>query len=72
MNSIVLGRAVHGIIEGDSIPPELTPYSIILYRRGRFLFDKLITEFKFEDVKQAISHSEHGRVIKAVLQMPGF
>jgi len=72
MNSILFGRAVRGIIEGDSIPQEFIPRLIELYRQGRFPFDKLVTEFKFGDIQRAVSESEHGRVVKAVLRMPGF
>jgi len=72
MNSILFGRAVRGIIEGDSVPHEFIPRLIELYRQGRFPFDKLITEFKFGDIQKAVSESENGKVVKAVLRMPGF
>jgi len=72
MNSILFGRGVRGIIEGDSVPQEFIPRLIALYRRGRFPFDKLITEFKFGDIQDAVAQSESGKVVKAVLRMPGF
>jgi aryl-alcohol dehydrogenase len=72
MNSILFGRGVRGIIEGDSVPQEFIPRLIALYRRGRFPFDKLITEFKFDDIQDAVAQSESGQVVKAVLRMPGF
>jgi len=72
MNSILFGRGVRGIIEGDSVPHEFIPRLIDLYRQGRFPFDKLVTEFKFGDIQKAVSESERGNVVKAVLRMPGF
>ena len=72
MNSILFGRAVRGIIEGDSIPHEFIPRLINLYRQGRFPFDKLVTEFRFSEIQKAVSESERGNVVKAVLRMPGF
>lgn len=72
MNAILFGRGVRGIIEGDSIPQEFIPRLIELYRQGRFPFDKLITPYPFAKIQEAVEASEHGRVVKAVLRMPGF
>ena len=72
MNSILFGRGLRGIIEGDSIPQEFIPRLIDLYRQGRFPFDKLVTEFEFGDIQKAVTESEQGNVVKAVLRMPGF
>lgn len=71
MNGILFGRAVRGIIEGDSVPHEFIPRLIELHRQGRFPFDKLITSYPFDKIQDAIEASEHGRVVKAVLRMPG-
>jgi aryl-alcohol dehydrogenase len=72
MNSILFGRGVRGIIEGDSVPQEFIPRLIDLYRQGRFPFDKLITSYPFANIQEAVEASEHGKVVKAVLRMPGF
>src|SRR6185437_5659327 len=69
MNSILFGRAVRGIIEGDSVPQEFIPRLIELHLQGRFPFDKLITPFPFSDIQRAVEASEHGKVVKAVLKM---
>lgn len=61
-----------GVIEGDSVPGEFIPRLIDLYRQGRFPFDKLVTEFKFGEVQKAVTESERGTVVKAVLRMSGF
>jgi len=70
MNSILFGRAVRGIIEGDSVPHEFIPRLIDLYLQGRFPFDKLVTPFPFTEIQRAVEASEQGQVIKAVLKMP--
>jgi aryl-alcohol dehydrogenase len=70
MNSILFGRTVRGIIEGDSVPQEFIPKLIDLYLQGRFPFDKLITPFAFSEIQRAVDASEHGKVVKAVLKMP--
>ena len=70
MNSILFGRAVRGIIEGDSVPQEFIPRLIDLHLQGRFPFDKLITPFPFGDIQRAVKASKEGKVVKAVLKMP--
>ncbi len=63
------GRSVRGIIEGDSIPDVFIPTLIELQRQGRFPFDRLIRNYPFEQLNQAIADSESGRTIKAIVQM---
>jgi aryl-alcohol dehydrogenase len=70
MNSILFGRSVRGIIEGDSVPQEFIPRLIDLYMQGRFPFDKLIQAYDFKQIQQAVEESERGKVVKAVLRMP--
>lgn len=69
MNSLLFGRSVRGIIEGDSIPHEFIPRLVELFKQGRFPFDRLVTEFAFDDIQQAVHESEAGRVVKAILRM---
>ncbi len=68
MNSILFGRCLRGIIEGDSVPDVFIPRLIELYKQGRFPFDRLITYYDFEDINQAVDDTEQGKVIKAVLR----
>ncbi len=68
MNSILFGRSLRGIIEGDSVPDVFIPRLIDLYKQGRFPFDKLITYYDFEDINKAVDDTEQGKVIKAVLR----
>ena len=69
MNSILFGRAVRGVIEGDSVPDEFIPRLVDLYQQGRFPFDRLVTPFAFDAIQQAVAASEQGRVVKPVLRM---
>jgi len=68
MNSIMFGRTLRGIIEGDSIPDIFIPRLVELYKQGRFPFDKLVTYYPFDDINQAVKDTEEGRVLKAVLK----
>jgi aryl-alcohol dehydrogenase len=63
------GRAVRGIIEGDSIPDLFIPALIDLHLQGRFPFDRLLRFYPFADLNQAVSDSESGLAIKAVVRM---
>lgn len=69
MNNILFGRALRGIIEGDSIPDVFIPKLIELYRQGRFPFDKLVTYYDFKDVNQCIEDLEAGKIFKGILRM---
>ncbi|MEV0965385.1 NAD(P)-dependent alcohol dehydrogenase [Streptomyces sp. NPDC049910] len=67
MRTLLLGRSVRGIIEGDSVPRLFIPRLVELYRQGRYPFDKLIGTYAFEDINQAVEDMEKGAVVKPVL-----
>lgn len=69
MNSILFGRKVRGIIEGDSIPDIFIPRLIQLYEQDRFPFDRLVKFYDLEDINQAAEDSESGVSMKPVLRM---
>ena len=64
------GRSVRGIVEGDSVPEIFIPTLIELHGQGRFPFDRLIRSYPFASLNEAVSDSEAGRAIKAVVRMP--
>ncbi len=66
--SLLLGRKVRGICEGDSVPDLFIPKLVELYKQGRFPFDKLIRFYPFEQINEAVKDSEEGRTIKAVVR----
>ncbi len=68
MITLLNGRTVKGIVEGDSVPDVFIPQLIELYRQGRFPFDRLITFYSFDEINKAVEDSEKGKVIKAVVR----
>jgi aryl-alcohol dehydrogenase len=67
LNTILFGRSVRGIIEGDSVPDIFIPQLIDLWHQGRFPFDKLITKYPLSEINEAVHASERGEVLKAVV-----
>jgi aryl-alcohol dehydrogenase len=70
INTLLFGRTVRGIIEGDSAPRVFIPQLIELWRTGRFPFDKLIEFFDLATINEAVEASESGRVFKPVIRLP--
>ncbi len=64
------GKTVRGIIDGDSIPASFIPRLIEFQQAGRFPFERLIRQYRFADINQAIADSIAGTTIKPVLLMP--
>ena len=69
MGTILNGRAIRGISQGDSIPRVFVPRLIDLYRLGRFPFDELVEFYDFEEVNRAAEDLEAGRAVKPVLRI---
>jgi aryl-alcohol dehydrogenase len=65
--SMIGGRRIVGVMEGDSVPSELIPQLAALNAAGRFPFDQLITIFPIEQINKAEAASTSGSVIKPVL-----
>ena len=66
--TILLGRTLRGIVQGDAIPQILIPQIIDLYLQGRFPIDRLIEYYALDEINKAATDSEQGKVIKAVLR----
>ena len=67
--SILNGRTIKGIVEGDSNPDVFIPQLVDLYMKGRFPFDRIITFYPFDQINNAAEDSEKGKVVKAVVRM---
>ncbi|MEV0388856.1 NAD(P)-dependent alcohol dehydrogenase [Nonomuraea sp. NPDC050643] len=67
MSTLLFGRSVRGIVEGDSVPRRFIPQLVEFHRQGRFPFDRLIKTYAFEDINQAVEDSEKGTTLKPVL-----
>jgi aryl-alcohol dehydrogenase len=69
MQSILFGRTLKGIIEGDSVPSVLIPRLIALHRQGKFPVEQIVTQYAFEDINRAVHDTESGLTVKAILRM---
>lgn len=67
MALFVKGLGVKAICEGDADPQRFIPQLAALYRSGRFPFDRMVQQFPFEQINEAMAASENGSVIKPVL-----
>lgn len=63
------GRKLQGIIGGNANPQTFIPLLIEYWQQGRFPFERLITEFRFEEIGEAWEQFRSGKVIKPVLRM---
>jgi aryl-alcohol dehydrogenase len=69
MNTILFGRTIRGIIEGDSIPDVFIPKLVDLIIQDRFPLGKIITRYPLAEINTAAEHSLDGTAIKPVLLM---
>jgi aryl-alcohol dehydrogenase len=63
------GRRLQGILGGSAAPQLLIPQMIAFWRQGRLPFDRLITEYPFEQIGEAWQAFRSGSVVKPVLRM---
>jgi aryl-alcohol dehydrogenase len=68
MQTILDGRTIKGIVEGDCISDIFIPQLIELYKQGRFPFDRLLKFYSLKDINEAAEDSEKGKTLKAVLK----
>jgi aryl-alcohol dehydrogenase len=66
--TMLQGREVFGIIQGDAVPHLFIPRLIELYKQGRFPFDRMIRFYRLDEINQAAEDSEKGVTLKAVLR----
>ena len=65
------GRAVHGVMQGESRPVEFIPMLVDFLMDGKLPVDRMITFYPLADINRAAEESNNGTVIKPVLRMPG-
>ena len=68
MSSILFGRTIQGIMQGDCVPDVFVPQLINFWRQGLFPFDRLIKFYALDDINEAVRASESGDVIKPVVR----
>eukprot|EP01116_Phalansterium_solitarium_P021794 TRINITY_DN6939_c0_g1_i2.p1 TRINITY_DN6939_c0_g1~~TRINITY_DN6939_c0_g1_i2.p1 ORF type:complete len:398 (-),score=112.40 TRINITY_DN6939_c0_g1_i2:1017-2210(-) len=70
MLTILLGRTVRGVIQGDSVSKLFLPRIVELHRQGKFPFDKMITYYDgLEQLNQARKDADEGRTVKPVIRV---
>jgi len=67
VNSIMFGRTIRGIIEGDSVPDIFIPRMVDLFMQGRFPIDKMMKKYPLTAINDAVADSEKGTAIKPIL-----
>ena len=69
-STLLFGRKMIGIVQGDSVPDVFIPRLVELYRQGLFPFDKLVTFYELADINKAVSEMYAGICVKPILKMP--
>jgi aryl-alcohol dehydrogenase len=64
------GRAVRGVIQGDSHPQDLIPKLVDYIMQGKLQIDRMITFYPLAEINRAARDSTDGTTIKPVLRMP--
>jgi aryl-alcohol dehydrogenase len=65
--SMLAGRSVTYVYEGNAIPQVFIPRLIGLWKQGRFPFDRLIRQYPLAEINRAESDVLAGAVVKPVL-----
>jgi aryl-alcohol dehydrogenase len=68
MSTILSGRKIRGIMEGDAISDIFIPQLVEFYRQGRFPIDRLVKFYPLQEINKAVEDSEAGKVVKAILR----
>jgi aryl-alcohol dehydrogenase len=70
VNNLMLpGKAIRGILEGESVPDIFIPQLIELNAQGRFPFEKLMKFYSLDQINQAAQDSERGGTIKPIIRL---
>jgi aryl-alcohol dehydrogenase len=70
VNNLMLpGKAIHGILEGESVPDIFIPQLIELNAQGRFPFEKLVRFYSLDQINEAAKDSENGGTIKPIIRL---
>jgi aryl-alcohol dehydrogenase len=69
LDLVARGLRVIGTNQGDAVPRIAIPRLIELYRQGRLPVDKIVSQFAFDAINEAVAASLDGSVVKAVLVM---
>lgn len=69
IDMIITGKTLVGAADGWSLPETFIPRLFDLWRQGRFPIDRIFTNFRFDEINEAVEAAARGDVIKPVLVM---
>ncbi len=69
LGSMLRGRSIRGIVQGDSVPDLFIPRLVDFFMEGRFPFDRLVKFYPFDDIAHAMRDADSGATIKPILRM---
>lgn len=67
MSTILFGRTIQGIMQGDCVPDVFVPKLIEFWRAGLFPFDRLTRLYPIAQINDAIHAAETGAVVKPIV-----
>jgi aryl-alcohol dehydrogenase len=62
-------KTLMGVVEGDSVPDVVIPQLMDLHMQGRFLFDRLVRFYDFDQINQAAADAVSRTAIKPILRI---
>jgi aryl-alcohol dehydrogenase len=65
--SLLKGWNFRTIVQGSSVPQQMVPRLIELWKQGRFPVDRLVKTYDFADINNAFADSASGAVVKPLL-----
>jgi aryl-alcohol dehydrogenase len=65
--SLLKGWNFRTIVQGSSVPQQMVPRLIDMWKQGQFPIDKLVKTYDFADINTAFDDSESGAVVKPLL-----
>lgn len=61
------GATIRGIVEGDSDPKVFLPELLAYHRAGRLPIERFSSQYRLDQINEAIDDAHHGKAIKAIL-----
>ena len=65
--SLVKGWTFKTVVQGSSVPQVFIPQLVQLWQEGRFPFEKLVRDYRLEDINEGFDASRRGETIKPVI-----
>ncbi len=69
LGSMLRGRTIRGIVQGDSVPDIFIPRLVDFFMAGKYPFDRLVKFYPFDEIDNAMRDAEAGAAIKPILRM---